>query len=218
MTQDNTSKAEGFTSLKAGSTDSEAIADYYDHWAKTYDATLEAWHYAAPRDAAALITPHIPAGGRIIDVGCGTGLVSEALEAAGDHYHLDGIDISAASLKLAEQRGTYETLVCHDLQKLPLPLDDNAYDAAISVGVLTYIADCGALFKDLCRCVRPGGVIAFTQRTDRWEDLEFRALIDGIATEGLWSVLHVSDPQAYLPCNEDFADEIKIIHTVCRAS
>lgn len=204
-----------FTSLKAGSTDSQAIADYYDDWAKSYDATLATWEYAAPEDAAALIAPHLPAGAETLDVGCGTGLVSEALGRHG-RFRLHGIDISAASLKLAEERGTYETLVCHDLQQQPLPLADDAYEAAISVGVLTYIEDAGALFRDLCRCVRSGGVIGFTQRTDRWQDRDFDTLIETLGREGLWTVEHVSEPHGYLPGNEDFADEIKIIHTLCR--
>ncbi|MBD1548692.1 class I SAM-dependent DNA methyltransferase [Roseibium aggregatum] len=217
MAQDNKSKSGGLTSLKAGSTDSDAIADYYDDWARTYDETLAAWDYQAPRDAAALLAPHLSPKAHILDVGCGTGLVADALSPYGD-FHIDGIDISAESLKLAGARGGYEKLVCHDLQKHPLPLEDNSYDAAISVGVLTYIADAEALFRDLCRCVRPGGVIAFTQRTDRWEALNFAAMIAAIEGEGLWTALHISEPRRYLPENEDFADEIRIIHTLCRVA
>ena len=217
MAQDGKSQSGGFASLKAGSTDSDAIADYYDDWAKTYDETLVTWDYQAPRDAAALLAPHLSPNAHILDVGCGTGLVADALSQFGD-FHLDGIDISAKSLKLAEKRGGYEKLVCHDLQKHPLPLEDDSFDAAISVGVLTYIADAEALFRDLCRCVRAGGVIAFTQRTDRWEALDFAAMIGSLESEGLWTTLHISEPRGYLPGNEDFADEIKIIHTLCRVA
>jgi predicted TPR repeat methyltransferase len=217
MAQDNTSQSGGFTSLKAGSTDSDAIADYYDDWAGTYDATLASWDYQAPKDAAALLAPHLSPKARILDVGCGTGLVADALSQHGD-FHINGIDISAVSLKLAEKRGGYEKLVCHNLQEQPLPLEDDSYDAAISVGVLTYIADAEALFRDLCRCVRADGVIAFTQRTDRWETLDFAGLIGSLESEGLWTTLHISEPRRYLPENEDFADEIRIIHTLCRVA
>jgi len=217
MAQDKKPRSGGLTSLKAGSTDTDAIADYYDDWAGTYDETLATWDYQAPRDTAALLAPHLSPKARILDVGCGTGLVADALGRYGD-FHLDGIDISAESLKLAEARGGYERLVCHDLQKPPLPLEDDSYDAAISVGVLTYIADAEALFRDLCRCVRAGGVIAFTQRTDRWKSLDFAAMIAALESDGLWSTLHISEPRGYLPGNEDFADDIKIIHTLCRVA
>ncbi|WP_417672275.1 class I SAM-dependent DNA methyltransferase [Roseibium sp.] len=215
MTKDANTREEGFSNFVAGSTDTEAVAQYYDDWAKTYDATLADWEYEAPDRSASLVAPYLPKGARILDVGCGTGLVSEALRKHGD-FHLDGLDISAESLKLAQARGTYDKLVCHDLQKLPLPVEDKAYDAAMSVGVLTYIEDCNALFRDLCRCVRSGGIVAFTQRTDRWEDLDFEGLIKAIEAEGLWSVVHIGKPRGYLPGNADFGDNIKVIHTLCR--
>ncbi len=215
MNEDNTKSTDGLIDFKAGSTDSEAVAQYYDAWAGTYDATLRDWEYEAPDRAAELIASHLPAGAVILDVGCGTGLVSEALGKHGD-FHLHGIDISSASLELAQKRATYESLVCHDLQKLPLPTADKAYDAAMIVGVLTYIEDVEALLRDLCRCVRSGGMIAFTQRTDRWEELHFDDLIKRLADEGLWTAVHIGKPRGYLPGNRDFSDEIKVIHTLCR--
>jgi len=216
MTENSNSEGSGGgLSLKAGSTDSETVADYYDQWAETYDSNITDWGYEAPNETAALLAPHLLPGARILDVGCGTGLVSEVLKQRGT-YHVDGIDISPVSLKLAEERGTYEKLICHDLQKHPLPCRDNDYDAAISVGVLTYIEDLESLFRDLCRCVREGGVIAFTERSDLWETLDFDGKLKSLADEDLWSVLHVSAPKAYLPGNEDFAENIKVIHTLCR--
>ena len=41
-----------FTSLSKGSTDSEAVKEYYNDWAKDYDQTLGGWEYRAPTDAA----------------------------------------------------------------------------------------------------------------------------------------------------------------------
>ena len=65
-----------FTSLAEGSTDSAAVKQYYDNWAKDYDQTLNDWEYRTPADAAALICPQLSSGSRILDVGCGTGLFS----------------------------------------------------------------------------------------------------------------------------------------------
>ena len=215
MNHDDTEDAGNVLDFKAGSTDSEVVARYYDEWARTYDATLADWEYEAPDRAAELSTPHLSAGAAILDVGCGTGLVSEALRKHGD-FHLHGIDISAASLELAQKRGTYENLVCHDLQNLPLPVGDKAYDAAMVIGVLTYVEDVEALFRDLCRCVRSGGIIAFTQRTDRWDELHFDDLIGRLSDEGFWTAIHIGKPRGYLPGNEDFGDDIKVVHTLCR--
>lgn len=218
MTQNGEAGVSGSSvSLKVGSTDSQSIKSLYDDWAETYDATVGSWDYEAPNDAAKLLVSHLQPGARILDVGCGTGLVSEALKRQGVQ-HIEGTDISDASLKRADQRGTYEKLVRHDLQKLPLPFADKSFDGAISVGVLTYIEDPFALFRDLCRCVRAGGVLAFTSRTDYWEKLDFDNGLKALEDQGLWQVLHVSEPKGYLPKNEDFADEIKIFHTLCKVS
>lgn len=217
MQRDHAAETSGFTSLRQGTTESRAVQDYYDDWAERYDETLSEWAYQAPGDACDLLAPRLDAGARVLDVGCGTGLLGRALRSRGD-YVVDGLDISAASLKLAEEHGGYARLRQHDLQVLPLPVQDNAYDAAASVGVLTYIEEAEALLRDLCRCVRPGGAIAFTQRTDLWRDRAFPEMIARMEGDGLWTRLHVSPPREYLPGNEDFGEEIKVIHTLCRVA
>lgn len=217
MQGDKKTKASGLTSLRQGSTDSRAVESYYDDWAETYDETLAKWHYQAPQDTCELLVPQLRQYSRILDVGCGTGLLAEALGKAGE-YIVDGMDISAASLKLAKQRGNYASLMQHDLQDIPLPVEDDTYDAAASVGVLTYIEDAEALLRDLCRCVRAGGAIVFTQRSDLWAERQFGETIERLEKDGEWKIQQVSQPKKYLPGNEDFSDEIKVIHTLCQIS
>lgn len=204
-------------SLRQGSTDTAAVQGYYDDLAERYDDTLAAWQYRAPEDARDLLTPHLGPDARVLDVGCGTGLLGHVLRQGGD-CRVDGIDISEASLRHAEQRGCYARLIRHDLQVLPLPVPDDAYDAAAAVGVMSYIADAPALLRDLCRAVRPGGAITFTQRTDFWQERGFAAMIDGLEREGVWTKLRVTQPLDYIPGHTDFTDEIKVIHTLCRVA
>lgn len=205
---------EPLTSLKEGSTDSGSVERYYDDWAATYDATLHAWDYRAPAEAARRLAERLRPGARVVDIGCGTGLFAEALAAHGD-YALDGLDISAASLEVAAGRGRYGRLLRHDLQRLPLPLDDGSYDGAACVGVLTYIEEAADLLADMCRCVRRGGTIVFTQRSDRWEQRAFPTIIAEMEARGLWKSVAISDPQPYLPANSDFGDAIRVVHVVC---
>jgi len=215
MAADSTDQS--LTSLREGTTDARAVETYYDDWAESYDAKLDSWHYSAPEDVAVLLVPHLAAGQRVLDVGCGTGLLGRALRARAK-VTVYGLDISTASLKQAQERGLYDQLTQHDLQKQPLPVPDNAYDIAASIGVLTYIADAGTLMRDLCRAVRAGGVIAFTQRTDLWQERRFDDMIARLEGEGLWQRHHVSTPKPYLPGNAEFADDIRVIHTLCRVT
>lgn len=217
MTMDGGPAGSSSWQFRNGSTDSEAVETYYDDWAETYEETLEKWHYRAPQDSVALLAPHLAPGARILDLGCGTGLLAVALGARGA-FSIDGIDISADSLKLAEQRGGYARLIQHDLQKLPLPVADDAYDAAASVGVLTYIEEVEPLLRDLCRCVRSGGTITFTQRTDRWEDCGLPEMLARLEGEGLLTVLQITEPKPYLPGNPDFGEDIQVRHSLCRVA
>ena len=203
--------------LKAGTTNSSDVAAYYNDWAKTYDDTLKDWDYRAPSEAAAALAAQVKPGAKILDVGCGTGLFGKAMSERLD-CHIEGLDISATSLELAGARGCYERLQCHDLQVIPLPVSDNAFDAAACIGVLTYIEDPADLLTDLCRTVRSGGFITFTQREDRWVEKDFAALIARLEDQGHWTTLSVSEPRPYLPKNEEFSDTTKVIHVLCRVA
>lgn len=216
-TKDDATDSGTLSSLKAGSTDSQAVRAYYDDWAGSYDAALESWDYRAPGDAAAILGEYLKPGERVLDVGCGTGLFAAALKQRVD-CRLDGIDISPASLEIAEARGTYDALQRHDLQAVPLPEPDDAFDAAACIGVLTYIEQPAGLLAELCRVVRPGGHLLFTQRDDRWAEQDFESLIGDFQARGLWTPLLVSEPRPYIPNNDEFADEIRVIHTLCRVS
>lgn len=212
---DDTDTSDTFTSLKNGSTDSKAVAAYYDDWAETYDTTLESWNYQAPDEAAAKICAQLETDALILDVGCGTGLLAQALSKRLT-CQLSGVDISAASLELAEKRGLYRRLKCHDLQITPLPFEDHEFDAAACVGVMTYIEKEADLLVDLCRIVRPGGYVLFTQRSDRWQDRDTQSIVMELETRNLWVVKDISKARPYLPKNEDFGDRIQVMHVLCQ--
>jgi predicted TPR repeat methyltransferase len=212
---DDTYKKHGINSLKEGSTNSTATAAYYDEWAATYDATLKNWNYQAPDDAAETLCEYVKSDDDILDIGCGTGMFSKAMSR---HLNcrIEGIDISAASLEIAEQKGGYDRLQQHDLQTTPLPLIDNAFDAAACVGVMTYIENAASLLAELCRVVRPGGYILFTQRDDLWVEKNFDFLLNSFSERRLWTPLKVSKAMPYLPKNDEFSDSIRVIHVLCQ--
>ncbi|MEM7025523.1 MAG: methyltransferase domain-containing protein [Pseudomonadota bacterium] len=205
---------QGLSRLGA-SPESDKIAAYFDAWAETYGRDLAEWSYDAPTVAAAMLGQEVPTDGKVLDAGCGTGLAGKALRDAG-FVHVDGMDISPASLELARSSGAYEALQRVDMQRLPLPYDTGAFGGLVCVGVLSYVPDTDGIMREFCRIVRPGGVVVFTQRDDIFEERRCAAVFQALETEGVWRKISVSDPRPYLPENQEFGDRIRVIYGVYR--
>lgn len=201
--------------LKAGGSDPAEVAAYYDRWAARYDADLSDWSYRAPAMVARLITEHAPDATSILDAGCGTGLSGRALRTAGYTGDLHGIDLSELSLAIAGASGAYTTVATANLQE-PLEFADSSFDAVSCVGVMTYVPDVERCWRELCRVVTAGGVVAITQRSDLWEPRSCADVVERLVTEGVWSPIWVSDPEPYLPGNDDFADDIGVRYVAAR--
>lgn len=117
--------------------------------------------------AQALLSPILVATGetpnglgRVIDLGCGTGLVGAALGSRPEH--LTGIDLSPAMLSLAARRGLYDSLVEGELISVLGETDAETADAVTAADVLIYVSDVAGLFAQVVRVLRPGGRFAFT--------------------------------------------------------
>ena len=191
--------------LRSASTDPAEVRALYDAWADRYDGDLDAWDYRTPRDVAELLRDAQPDAARVLDVGCGTGRSGHALRAAG-FGSIVGCDISPNALAHAEATGAYEAVVEVDLQKLPTPFSDDAFDALCCVGVLTYLPDTEAALREFFRLVRAGGTVVFSQREDMWAERDCAELIDRLVAEGACEALHVSKPLPYLPKSDEMGD------------
>jgi predicted TPR repeat methyltransferase len=106
--------------LLEGTTDPREVADRYDEWAESYDDDLASWSYQAPAVVAETVVTRQPDARSVLDVGCGTGLVGQALRAHGCEARIVGLDISQTSLLVAHRTGAYDELEPADLQQ---PLD-----------------------------------------------------------------------------------------------
>ena len=166
----------------------EELMTAYREWAEKYDDDLLGeMGYVAPMIASKLLLSHLEdKGARIMDAGCGTGIVGELLHRDGC-VHIDGLDYSPDMLEKAREKQIYQSLNRHDLTK-PLDITTNTYDAVISVGTFT----CGHVgpeaMNELIRITRPGGGICFTVREQAWEEDGYRTRLRGIENDGLWEL------------------------------
>lgn len=191
--------------LRSGHTDPADVAKVYDDWAAGYDADLQAWSYQAPSLTVAALVAASPSAATVLDVGCGTGLVGKELQAAG-YTDIAGVDISANSLELARATGIYRQLHQVDLQAGSTPFPNDAYEALVCVGVMTYLPDTTAVVTEFCRVVEPGGTILFTQREDMWVPRDCERDLAAMEAAGLCRIEAVSEPLPYLPGSDELGD------------
>ena len=196
------------------STQPSEVMAQYDEFAPSYDDTLLAdWGYEAPARAAELLAQHVSLESNVLDAGCGTGLTGRELHRVG-FAAVHGADISVASLRLAARKGIYRSLVHADLLR-PLPFSADTFDAAICVGVLSYISG-EEFFRELCRVTRAGGALVLSHRTDLIASRSFEDLLRSFEDQGLWSPVSESASLPYLPKHPDFADRIQVRYFALR--
>jgi predicted TPR repeat methyltransferase len=184
--------------LNEGTSDPREVAGRYDAWAGSYDTDLTSWSYQAPEVVAKTVVTRMPAAGSALDVGCGTGLVGRALRARGFAGRLVGRDISQESLDIARRSGAYDSLEQADLQQR-LAFDDDIVDVVLCVGVMTYLPEVEAVWREFARVTRPGGLVVVTQREDLWDARDCLAVVDRLRDEGLWTPHDITGPAPYLP-------------------
>jgi SAM-dependent methyltransferase len=110
----------------------------------------------APQVAAAA---RVAAGDRVLDVGCGTGVLARA---AADRVAADGrvtgLDLNAGMLAVARRLRPAIDWRRGDAARLPFA--DGSYDAVVSQFALMYFPDRAAALKEMARVLRPGGRLA----------------------------------------------------------
>ena len=194
--------------LRTPMTDGAEIASRYDEWAPNYEHELvNEWHYDAPFVAARIVSEFLgeSSTASVLDIGCGTGLVGRALTERGAGI-VDGVDVSPASLHLADATRAYRHTICHDFNAGPLPFDTHSYHAAICVGVLSYATDPMAVVRELCRVVAPGGIVVFTHRIDLWETQNLGASLNQLRARTDVQTLTWTEPKPYMPGNPTEGD------------
>jgi predicted TPR repeat methyltransferase len=168
--------------LTADSTD--ALLAVYDDWAARYDHDLmKEWGYSTPARVVEYLRQYLPQPRPLIlDAGCGTGLVGDALRAAGV-TRIEGMDFSEAMLRQAAAKNCYQRLHCLDMNET-LPLPSSHYDGVTCVGTFTTAHVHPEALRELVRVTRPGGVLSFSVRMEYWETTGFRGLLTGMDVAG----------------------------------
>jgi phosphatidylethanolamine/phosphatidyl-N-methylethanolamine N-methyltransferase len=140
-----------------GDFDKVSIERAYARWAPIYDLVFGA---VFDRGRRAAIAAAERIGGRILEVGVGTGI---SLPDYARSNRLVGIDISAPMLRKAQARvceqklTNVEALAVMDAEHLALP--DESFDVVVAQYVITAVPHPEATLDEFVRVIRPGGEI-----------------------------------------------------------
>jgi len=142
--------------------DKQTVTKAYARWAPVYDLVFGAV-FERGRHAAIAAAERI--GGRVLEVGVGTGI---SLPHYSKNCRLCGIDISAPMLRKAEERvaelalTNVEGLWVMDAEHLSF--DDNSFDVVVAQYVITTVPNPEATLDEFARVLKPGGEIVLVSR------------------------------------------------------
>lgn len=138
---------------------------FYDRIAGLYDITFKLNGYGRSLDQYLSVHPlRLSPGARVLDAGCGTGLLTLALlRAVGVPVQITAVDLSASSIAKAERAVSDHLKRSHKVwftqaNVLALPFADDSFDLVVTSGALEYVP-LREGFNELARVLMPGGYI-----------------------------------------------------------
>ena len=147
--------------------------DLFDKTAQRFtdstDRALERNSYLRGALILNVTTQMLPAGGDVLDYGCGPGRVSLLLARAG--FRVRGVDISAGMLAQTRslERGNLD-LEFSAIESMEDTLRPASYDAIVCSSVIEYVNDPDALLAGFHRALRKPGalIISFANESSLW--------------------------------------------------
>jgi len=188
------------TGLTDNFKDVNEIISKYDDWVSSYDEHhhQNGWKILL-NYVAYTLTSYLSNKDRVLDIGCGTGLLGKELSSY-RFENLYGVDISQKSLQIAQTDQIYQGLYQAELGK-PLDFDSNSFDALVSSGVFTRGQVPLNAFEELIRILKPEGLFLVALRVED-NDYYYKRLKEYYA-DGVLSEIFKTRLSVLRSCNHD---------------
>ena len=141
--------------MSAGDRRKRLVADGYDRMADRY-ASWAASIEGDPRDRLiARLVAELPPGGRVLDLGCGSGIPST--KGLADRFEVVGVDFSIAQIERARSNVPNATFIVGDLTEVEFP--DRSFEAVTAFFSLDHVPreEHAPLFARVARWLVPDG-------------------------------------------------------------
>ena len=139
----------------------------YNEWADTYEDYVKKLNYLGPKNLVKKLTNYLNNNTinkiKILDFGCGTGLLGLELYNNIQNKDIDGIDISENMIRESEKKNIYENIWNIDLFLNKLNIDFE-YDIIVSCGVFLEGHVSFEMIDILVNYLKKGGIICFSVR------------------------------------------------------
>jgi len=135
----------------------DQVRQVYGEIAVAYEVLFPSLHRyedRVERFLAEAVTP----GCRVLDVGCGPGLLTRGLE---ESVEVVGVDLSPEMLELARQGRPSGTWRVHSYHE-PIPEELGRFDVVLAVGCLDFCDDLSRVLHHLAAALKPKGRMLFT--------------------------------------------------------
>ena len=166
----------------------DEVMKYYDEWGEKnkYDKDMIDWNYTGPKETVSVFKKYsLGKEIKILDAGCGTGLVGVELKKFG-YTNIDGLDLSKKLLNLVP-KGFYNNLDQVDLNK-PLKIQNDSYDVVMCVGTFTFGHVRPHALDEFIRITKNKGLICFTINEGIYEKYGFDKKIKELSDSNHWKM------------------------------
>ncbi len=179
-----------------GAKSPEETRAIYNQWADSYDADNLSRGFRLPSLAAGMLARFLgQTNGPILDAGCGTGVVSEALKLMG-YGPITGCDLSPDMLAAARKTGAYSELHEVDMGQ-PMPFPKGAFTGFVCVGSFGPGHAPPVSLEHLAHVTLPRGYGVFNLIEATYQEQGFPAIMEGLSKSGKWQIVQTSEP--FLP-------------------
>lgn len=151
-----------------------------------YEELAEGWYTASDHPIALLraenavrvpwIIEQIGKNKTVLDIGCGAGILTNALAQAGHRVH--GIDLSPKSLEVAAKHDVTGSVAYQVANAYCLPYEDKTFDVVCAMDVLEHVEEPSLLISEASRVLKPGGLFFF--HTFNRNFLSYMLIIKGV--------------------------------------